>query len=143
MDDPLLVRLFQCFRNLGGDIESLVDGDGSTRDALGERLARDKLENKVVRPLVPLETVNRGDVGMVQRREKLRLPLEPGKPLLVLGELFWKNFNGDVASELGVPSTVDLAHTTRTDEGNDLVRTEPCSGFLGHVSFRRRPEVSF
>jgi hypothetical protein len=28
MDDPLLVRRFQCCRNLGGDIESLVYGDG-------------------------------------------------------------------------------------------------------------------
>ena len=65
---------------------------------------------------------------MVQRSEQPRFALEAGQFLRMLGELFRKDFNRDFATELGVASTVDFAHATRTDLREDLVLAEFGSG---------------
>src|SRR3972149_2162566 len=50
----------------------------------------------------------------------------------MLRELFGKTFDRDVAPELGVPGPVDLAHATRTDGGEDLIRTQLRAGSERH-----------
>ena len=77
---------------------------------------------------------------MVQRRQKLGLALEPRQAFPVFGELLRKNFDRDIAIELGVPSTVYLAHATFADWLEDLVVGEARSGGEGHrenLPFRR------
>ena len=53
---------------------------------------------------------------MVERSKKLRFPLEAVEPLSVLREPFGKDFDGDVTTELGIPSAIDFPHPARTNE---------------------------
>ena len=48
---------------------------------------------------------------MIQGSEQPRFPLEASQFVGMLRKLPWKDFDGDVASEPGVPSAVDLTHT--------------------------------
>ena len=57
---------------------------------------------------------------MVERREHLRLALEPGKTLAVSRDRFGQDFDGHIATELRVFGPVDLPHTTLTQLGGDL-----------------------
>ena len=47
------------------------------RDPLGQRFALHQLHHQEVAAAGLLDTVERGDIGMIQRRERLRLALEP------------------------------------------------------------------
>jgi len=62
-----------------------------------------------VHPLGLLEPVNGSDVGMVQKRQKLRLSLEPGDTFLVSRELLGKNLDSNVPVELPVSGSVDFS----------------------------------
>ena len=52
---------------------------------------------------------------MVERREKLRFPLEPSQSFDVARERFGQNFDGDIAIEFRVTGAVDLTHTPFSD----------------------------
>src|ERR1700675_2052460 len=70
-------------------------------------------------PLVNLE--HHADIGVVQRRRRLRLALEAGKSLRVLGYFIRQEFQGDEAVELDVLGFVDDAHPTTTKLLDDAV----------------------
>ena len=81
----------------------------TSSDALRQCFAVDELHDEERGSLVLFETVNGGDVRMVQGRKKFRFPLETREALFVLGKLLWKNLDGNVPSELRVPCTIDLS----------------------------------
>ena len=54
---------------------------------------------------------------MVERREHLRLALEPGETIGVGREEVRQDLDGDVALQLRVARLVDLAHPARSDGG--------------------------
>src|SRR3990172_8384532 len=54
----------------------------------------------------------------------MRFSLEPSKPLFVLGEFLGKNLDGDIASELRVPSAVDFAHGPGSEWSDNRVGAE-------------------
>jgi hypothetical protein len=58
---------------------------------------------------------DRADVRMVQGGRRLGLPLEAAEGLRVLGEFFWKELEGDVATQLQVFRLVDHPHAPATD----------------------------
>ena len=70
------------------------------------------------------EVVDARDVGMVERGEHLRLALEPGEPVGVLGERLGLHLQRHVAVELRVVGLVDLSHAAFADLGGDLVDAE-------------------
>src|ERR1700741_1809379 len=61
------------------------------------------------------------DVGMIQRGDGARFPLE------ALRELILGNFQGNDAIQPRVASPLYLPHAARTDQGENLVRAEPGS----------------
>ncbi len=69
---------------------------------------------------------------MIQRREKLRFPLEPPKALVVLRERFGQHLNRDLGVELGITRAVDLTHSARSDGSDDLVVGEFLIGCQRH-----------
>jgi hypothetical protein len=83
VDDALLVRRLKGLANLLRDRQRLVHRDGALRDAVGEGRALDQLHHERVRAAGLLEAVDRGDVGMIQRRQGLRLALEAGEAVRV------------------------------------------------------------
>ncbi len=94
------------------------------RDALGQRLAVDQLEDEKLVAVCFMEVVDGGDVRMVQSGEYLRFPPEPRHALDVAGESVWKGLESDMAIEFRIAGAVDLAHAARTDGGFDFVHAQ-------------------
>jgi hypothetical protein len=65
---------------------------------------------------------------MVERREHLRLTLEPREAFRVGRENFGEDFQRDVAIELRVARAIDLAHPTAPKRGEELEDTETIAG---------------
>ena len=104
MDDALLVRRLERVADLPGDGQSLVDRHRPLRQPFGERLPFDELEHESFDAAGFYEPVDRADVRMVERREKLRLPLEPRQPLGVLRDRLGKDFDREVPVQLRDPA---------------------------------------
>ena len=86
VDDAVLVGVLEGLRDLLRDRQRFVDGDRALGDALVEGRALDQLHDQRARPVRFFEAVDRGDVGMVERREDVGLALEADHPLVVGGE---------------------------------------------------------
>lgn len=71
-----------------------------------------------------VEAVNRADVWMIQRRQRVRFAPEARHALGVVRERFGKNLEGNVAIEFGVARAIDLAHATGAEQCQDLVGAE-------------------
>ena len=64
------------------------------------------------------------DVRMVQRRERLRLAVEPRRALRIRGERVRQHFQRDVALQPRIARAIHLSHAAFADEGGDLVSLE-------------------
>ena len=73
------------------------------------------------RPADSLEPVDRGNVGMIQGRERLRLALEPRQTLRVRGERIGQDLDRDLAAETGIGGAVDRAHAALAELGSGFV----------------------
>ena len=72
------------------------------------------------------------DIRVIERRNRLRLTLEPGDPLGVGEERLRQNLQRDIASEPRVAGAVDVAHLARATEADDLVRAETSASSQSH-----------
>ena len=133
MYDALLVRRFQGLGDLLGDGQCLFNRDRATGNALREILAFDEFHHQSLRATGSLETVNRGDVRMVQRRERLGFPLEACESLSVLGERIGQDFDRHLAAKAGVGSAVNHAHAAFADPGGDFEDAEARAGTEGQA----------
>ena len=135
MDDALLVRRLERLPDLPGDRQSLVDRHRPLRQPFRERLPFDELEHESFDTAGFHEPVDRADVRMVERREKLGFPLEPRQPLGVLRDRLGEDFDREVPVQLGIPGPVDLAHPSRSERRQDFVGTELRSGSERHLAY--------
>jgi hypothetical protein len=65
---------------------------------------------------------NRQDVGMRQRRNRVRFALEPRHRLRIVGDRERDNFDRHVTVQTGIACAIDLAHATRSERRLDGVR---------------------
>ena len=79
-----------------------------------------------------------GDVRVVQRGQELRLALEALLSLFTFKEIFRQYLDRDVPIEAQILRPVDLAHSTRPEERDDLIGAQPRGRGEGH----RRPFTS-
>ena len=61
---------------------------------------------------------------MVQRREHLRLALEPRQPLGIARERAGQDLDRDVATEPRVAGAIDLAHAAAPEQRENLVAAD-------------------
>ena len=132
VNDALFVRGFERVGDLAGDGESLVNRNGSRRDTFGERGPVDEFHHQRSDTAGFLKAVNSGDIGMVQRCQRLRFALEAGHAVGVLSESSGQYLDGHLAMQPGVLRAVDLTHSARADGREDFVGTEASSGGKGH-----------
>ena len=128
MDDALVVGLFERLRDLQCERKAFSKGKRPRFEAFGERRAVDELHDEGFDAAALLEPEDRGDVGVMELRQKLRLALESRQALLVLGELGWQDLDRHLAIEPGVGRAIDLAHAALAELGGDLVGAEPLPG---------------
>ena len=117
MDHALFVSVFQSFRNLPRDGQSFLERDGTLRDALGQRRPFHQLHHE--RSL--FYSVDRGDAGMVERRQHAGFSRETHHAVGVTSECFGDDFDRDFAAQLGVESAIDFAHASFADFGDHPV----------------------
>jgi hypothetical protein len=75
-----------------------------------------------------------GDIGMVERGERLGLALEPRHPFRVARERVRQHLDRDVTLQPRVACTIHLAHSARAEQGNDVVGAEARAGAQGHLT---------
>jgi hypothetical protein len=68
--------------------------------------------------------MNAGNVGMIQRGEEPRFPLEAGEPIGVRRERSRQDLEGHVATELLVAGAIHLPHSTFAKQPADSVHTK-------------------
>ena len=83
MHEALLVRRFERFGDLPRDGERLGERDGPAGDEGGQVMALDELHHERDDAVVLFEAVNVGDVGVVQRRKRLRFTSESRQTIRV------------------------------------------------------------
>ena len=71
------------------------------------------------------EAVDRGDVGMVERGQRLRFALEAHDAIGVCRECNRQDFERDEAVEVGVARAIHLTHAAGTERAQDFMGTEP------------------
>jgi hypothetical protein len=133
MDDALLMGGFKGLGDLSCDGQRFIDRDRPLCDAIGERRPLDQLHHEGLDALDLLETVDDGDVRMVQRGEGSCLTSEASQPFLVLCYSFRQNLDGDVSPEVRVRGAIHFAHASDANLGGDFVRTYASTGGQGHA----------
>ena len=68
--------------------------------------------------------IDRNNVGMVQRRNRSRLLLEPPQTVGIIGERSWKDLQRHIAQKTSVARAIHLSHAAGADERTDFVRPE-------------------
>ena len=131
MDDALVMGGAQRIGDLPSQRQHLGHGERATRDPICQGSAVHQLQDQESRrrglSRCFLDAVDGGDVRMVQRGKHLRLALEPRDAIRVASG-GGQRLDGDVASEPGVVSAVDLAHAAGANLRGDFVGPESCAG---------------
>ena len=133
MNDPLFVRGFQRFGDLRRDRDRLVERDRAAHNPLRYVLPSTSSITRACAPVDFFKPVDRGDVGMIQRRECPSLALEPRHALEISRERIGKDFDGDLAAERRVGRSVDLSHPPFADRHSHFVDAETGAGSKCHV----------
>ena len=98
---------------------------------LGQIVALDQFHDESVLACGFLEPVDRGDVRMIQGRERLGLALEPRQALEVSRERIGKDLDGDLATERRVRRSVHLSHAPFADCCGNFVDAKVRAGCEG------------
>src|SRR3954452_22379032 len=114
MDDALRVRGREALGDLSGVLRCALRGERACLERLSQRLSLEQLHDGEVPARGFAEIVNGEDVRVGERGDSEGFALEPRAGIGVGGERWRKDFNGDVAIQLGVAGAVDLAHATGT-----------------------------
>src|SRR5262249_27099277 len=88
----------------------------------------DQLEHERRSAIRVLEAEDGADVGMAERRQQACLALESDQTLGFPCEMWGQDLDGDVAPQLRVARTIDLAHPADAEQRLYLVRAEPTAG---------------
>ena len=67
------------------------------------------------------DVVERADVRMIQAGDRFCFALESLAQFGTIGKMSRQNFDGDDSIEARIAGAVNLAHSTRTDSGEDFV----------------------
>ena len=136
MDDALLVRGFERFGDLSRDRQRFVERQRTLRDAVRERRALDELEHQRVRARIFLESVDRADVRMIERREQLCLALEARDAVGIGRESIREKFQRDIAVEPRIARAIHLAHAARAESRHELIRAHDAPDLLATCTGR-------
>ena len=67
-------------------------------------------------------------MGVIERCQRPGLSFEACQSIGIAGERFGQHLDGDVASEARVAGAVDLSHTTRAEDREELVVAQTGAG---------------
>ena len=96
MDNPLPMRLFKSLRDLCRQ-SSEVDraGSGPFHQTVGQGLAFQILHDQKIHAVLSADVIERADIGMLQRGNRLGFPLQALFQFRISGKMRRQNFDGD------------------------------------------------
>jgi hypothetical protein len=139
VEDPAIVRRRQAAGELDGVVDDLPQRQRTLVEPLAQRLPFQQLHHRVRHARAAgfgrrrADVVDRHDVGMRERGDRLRFTLEPRGALGIGGEELGQDLDRDRAIEPRVARLVDLTHTAGAERTQDFVGTETLAGGDGHV----------
>ena len=139
--DALLVRGFERAANLAGHQDCFSDRQWTLGDPVLERESVDQFEDQHRVALVLLQAVDRGDVGMTQRREELRLAPESFEAMRIGREALGQDLERHAPPEPRVLRGIYLAHAPDADEADDVIRADPSAGLEWHTTSAGRRRI--
>ena len=131
MDDATGVGRFEGVGQLSDDGERLGEGHRPVLQPFGERRPVDQFQHQHSQAVHLLDVVDRGDVGVLERGERARFPLEANEPLRVGGKGWRQNLKRDLATELRIAGAIDLTHASRAEHPGDFEAAEALPGLEG------------
>lgn len=124
MNDTLLVRRLQRVGDLARDRQGLLGRDRTLFDARLQRLAFDQLNHNASRLAGLFDAVDLRNVGVIQRREHMRLTPKPCQAFGIVGECGGQQLDVDTATQLRVCGLIHLSHAAGSEVPHDLVMCE-------------------
>jgi hypothetical protein len=113
--------------------QRFVDRKRAARDALRQILALDEFHHEGAHAAGFLQAVNVRDVRMIEGGEGLSFACEPREAVVIVGNRFRQDFEGDIAIEFRIAGAVDLPHPSFTDLHCDVVDAEADAGSEGQL----------
>ena len=132
VDDPLLVGSAEALGHLHSDVHGLPHGQGAIPEPVPQRSTLEVLHDGVRDVALPAEIVERKDVRVGERGNRLGLALEPGESVRVFRELLRQDLHRHFSAEARVLRPVHLAHAACAEGREDLVGTELRAGLQHH-----------
>ena len=132
MNNALLMGGFERLGDLSGDGQGFINRDGPFGNPVGQLRSLDEFEDQGLRVTGRFQTVNRADIGVIQRRQDFGFALEPSETVRIGGECLRQDLEPHIPVERGVAGLIHLAHPAFADLGGDLVDAEPGAGGQGH-----------
>ena len=132
MDDPLRMRGGECFRDLDGVRQTLIERERTAGQPCGQRLALDELHDQEFMLHTgahrgPPHVVKHADPRVCQPGDGAGLALEALTSMDIGGQIGRQDLDRDVAIQSGVPRAVDLAHPACAEQLLNLERAESCA----------------
>ena len=131
-----LWRREQTLEAFAGDLlcdgEGFINRDRPLGDPVGERRPLDQFHDEGL----IFDSVDRGDIRVIQRRERLRLALEAHEPIGIRREELRQDLERHITVERCVTRPIDLTHASGAEGRNDLVDADTSSCQKGHGTGR-------
>ena len=132
MNDAARVRGVKRPGDLPGVVERLPAGQRTATHGAPQRVALEQFRHGVGHTAVATEIVDGEDVGMRERGDGLRLPLEPGQSIRIDRERFRQHLERHLTPKLCIVSAVDLAHAAGAEGRDDLVGADSAATRQAH-----------
>ena len=119
-----MLRGLQRLRDLLCDRQSLIDGNRPPRDPLRQVFPFDKLHHQRRQAARLLESVDLGNVRVIECSKHARFALESRKTVGIVRQLLRQDLQSDISTELRIPRSIHFPHAARPQRRHDLVRAE-------------------
>jgi len=124
MDNAGFVRGVEGGGHLEGDLQGVSQRQRHGAHPLAQRLSPDELRGNEVQVLEIPDLVDGEDIGVIERRRRLRFPHESTEAIAVSRRFPVQDLQGHLALEARVLGDVDRAHAARAQRRQDLVGSE-------------------
>ena len=121
VNNAFKMRGFQTIRDLQSQVQDLLSAERSTIKNLPEVLAVEKLHGDECIARMLADVIERTNVGMVERRHRLRLSLKAVQPLWVSRKVLRQKFKRHKTMQAGVLGLIHHSHTAAAEFLNNFI----------------------
>ncbi len=115
MNHSATVGLVEAIADFCTNLQYLVTGKGASPQAVSEGFALQKLHDQKIDAVVLADVVKGADVGIVQRRDGLRLALEALPGFRVVRKVSWQDFDRYRAVQASIAGAINLSHSASAE----------------------------